>query len=196
MSVDAVTAIVSDHQRLERLFVRIESGEGDRRALVDEVVARFRAHSRAEETEVYPEIADLSTAEEVEIDHAEHEHQEAEHLLKKVHNLVESPHFEQALADFVRAVRHHVEEEEHEVLPALRQAVDAATLRRLGTQFEQARAKHLKAAGYGADAPADDGAELAEATREELYEMAKQADIPGRSAMRKDELAEALRDQQ
>jgi hypothetical protein len=40
-----------------------------------------------------------------------------------------------------------------------------------------------------------DSDELADATRAELYEKAKRADIPGRSSMTKDDLAEALRAQ-
>ena len=187
---DAVAAIKEDHRRMERLFERLRSGDGDRRALVEEVVARLTAHARAEETEVYPEIAMLDPHEEAEVDHAEHEHQEAEHLMKKVANLVDSPHFEQALTEFVEAVQHHVEEEEQQVLPALEKAVDAATLRQLGQAFERTRSRILRSAGFGTDG----GAEPDERTREELYEMAKQADIPGRSGMNKDQLAEALRE--
>ncbi|GLI01830.1 Rho termination factor N-terminal domain-containing protein [Phytohabitans aurantiacus] len=36
--------------------------------------------------------------------------------------------------------------------------------------------------------------DLEQATKTELYEMAKEAEIPGRSTMTKDELTEALRD--
>jgi hypothetical protein len=36
--------------------------------------------------------------------------------------------------------------------------------------------------------------DLQQATKTELYEMAKEAEIPGRSTMTKDELTEALRD--
>jgi len=196
MAADAVTVIKDDHRRLERLFARLQSGEGDRRALVEEVVARLTAHARAEETEVYPEIAMLTPEEEAEVGHAEHEHQEAEHLLTKVVNLIDSPHFERALTDFVEAVRHHVEEEENEVLPALEKAVDGATLEQLGEAFEGTRRTMLQAAGYrdATASPGDLATDLADATREELYEMARRADIPGRSGMNKEALAEALRE--
>lgn len=189
MSVDAVTAITEDHRRLDQLFERLMSGAGDRRALVGELVTRLTVHARAEESEIYPAIAMLNTQEEAEVEHAEQEHQEAEHLLKKVANLVDSPHFEQALTDLVESVRHHVEEEEQRVLPPLREMVDDTTLEELGKAFERVRTKLLRAAGHESVA----GDRLAEASREELYEMAKQADIPGRSGMTKDELADALR---
>jgi hypothetical protein len=37
-----------------------------------------------------------------------------------------------------------------------------------------------------------DGEDLLDLTKEELYERAKEADIPGRSKMNKEELAQAL----
>jgi hemerythrin superfamily protein len=49
--------IKNDHRVLEQLFAQLKSGEGDRRALLDEVEARLTAHARAEEGEVYPVIA-------------------------------------------------------------------------------------------------------------------------------------------
>jgi hemerythrin superfamily protein len=206
---DAVSLIMDDHRVLEGLFERLRSGADEatgtdpealagRRALVEEVAARLTAHARAEEREVYPALIKADPAEDDDVDHAYHEHHEAEHLLGKVTNLVESPHFGHALTDFIEAVRHHVAEEEAEVLPALANAVDAATLERLGAAFERVRKAELAEAGYEVDAvvggkPAPRDGDLADATRDELYEMAKQADVSGRSRMTKQELAEALR---
>jgi hypothetical protein len=198
MGTDAVTLIQDDHRLLDGLFQQLQAGEGDRRTLVDEAAARLAAHARAEEEEVYPAISRAAPAEEGEVEHAYDEHDEALHLLLKVVNLVGSPHFDQALGELVGAVRHHVEEEETEVLPALRNAVDGETLERLGAAFARVRTEALREAGIAetsaptGSGPADD---LEDATRADLYEMAKEADIPGRSSMKKEELAEALRDQ-
>jgi hemerythrin superfamily protein len=196
MSSDAVTLIKNDHRLLEGLFERLATSMGDRRPLVDEVIARLAAHARAEEWEVYPAIADIDPQEGAEVHPAFHEHAEAEHLLTKVRNLIESPHFDQALTEFIAAVQHHVREEETEVLPALEHAVDSAMLARLGAAFEQSRIRLLRDAGLAqdtgvADQPADD---LMGATRDALYDMAKNANIPGRSRMNKAELAQSLRD--
>jgi hemerythrin superfamily protein len=192
---DAVTLITNDHRLMEQLFERLKDDDGDRRALVTEIEARLRAHARAEETQVYPVIAN-STGEKEEVDHGTYEHFEAEHKLRKVRNLIDSAHFGQALEEFMAAVEHHVQEEESELLPALQKAVDKKTLNRLGVAFEQARSDALSAAGYqqapqAVDAGTDD---LADATREELYEKAKEADIPGRSQLNKEGLIEALRE--
>ncbi len=195
MASDAVSLIEQDHREMEALFERVLAGEGDRQAAVEEITARLTAHARAEEEEVYPAVTRAEPDEEAEVDHAYDEHHEAEHLLRKARNLVATDHFEEAFTAFVAAVKHHVEEEETEVLPALRKAVDAKTLVRLGTAFDRVRRELLGApvTAASAEETAEAGEPPADATRDELYEMAKQADIHGRSTMTKQELAEALR---
>jgi hemerythrin superfamily protein len=206
MAADAVTLITNDHRLLEGLFAQLAADQGDRHALVEEITARLSAHARAEEQQVYPAISQAAPDDDQKVDHAYHEHREAEHELTKVRNLIASPHFGDAVAAFIAAVKHHVEEEETEVLPRLRQIVDADELQRLGAAFAQARARELAKAGLAApndgdgdaetDAPVDDDpAHVDNATRDELYEMAKKADIAGRSSMNKEELAEALHKQ-
>ncbi|MEU4221345.1 hemerythrin domain-containing protein [Actinoplanes sp. NPDC026623] len=195
MAQDAVTLIKNDHRLMERLFARLKAGTGDRRELVTEIEARLSAHARAEEAEVYPVIA-KAAAEKDDVEHGADEHLEAEHKLRKVRNLIDSPHFDLAVEEFVAAVDHHVREEESELLPALRKATDEQTLERLGAAFERARLDELDTSGYGTAPAATGTGELAEATRDELYERAREADIPGRSRMNKDDLIEALREQE
>jgi hemerythrin superfamily protein len=203
MQSDAIKLIKDDHRMLERLFKQLQAGTGDRRTLVDEVTARLTAHSRAEEQEVYPAIREADPAEGAEVDHAYHEHWEAEHLLGKVRNLIGSPHFDEALTQFVSAVKHHVKEEESQVLPALKNAVDRETLLRLGDAFAKARRNELALVGFApptkanltTTGPSAESTDLDTATRDELYEMAKKADIPRRSTMTKDELSQALQEQ-
>jgi hemerythrin superfamily protein len=213
-AADAVSLIERDHRAMEELFNKVMSGDGDRVALLDEITVRLTAHARAEEQEVYPTIKQADPGEGDEVEHAYDEHHEAEHLLHSARNLTASPHFDEAFAAFVAAVKHHVEEEEQEVLPALRDAVDAATLRSLGAAFEKARealvaefaavpsgtAKTSRAArkptNAGRNAAAGrkrtSGKPAADATRDELYDLARKADIPGRSGMTKQQLADAL----
>jgi hemerythrin-like domain-containing protein len=203
MAADAITLITEDHRLLDGLLERLLQDDVDRLAVVEEITARLTAHARAEEREVYPSIMKADPNEADEVEHAYEEHVEAEHDLRKVRNLIGSPHFEEAAAAFVAAVRHHVEEEESEVLPALQNAVDTATLRRLGAAFAKERDQQLKSAGFtatrrprkGGDVDTAQDDRFADVTRDELYEMAKKADVAGRSSMTKDELADALRQQ-
>jgi hemerythrin-like domain-containing protein len=196
MASDAVTLIKNDHRLMEELFTQLKNGDEDRRSLVAEVEARLSAHARAEEAEVYP-IITKAAAEKSDVEHGTYEHLEAEHKLRKVRNLIDSPHFEQALDEFIAAVDHHIQEEESELLPALQKATDKKTLDRLGAAFERARLDELSTSGYEqAPEPAQpDTDNLADATRDELYEKAQAASIPGRSHMKKEDLIEALREQ-
>lgn len=202
---DVVALIKKDHRELEELFAKVTAGDGDRQRTLDEITARLEAHSRAEELEVYPVLSLADPGEEEEVEHAHHEHHEAEHRLRMARNLVVSPHFGEAFTAFVKAVKHHVEEEENEVLPALQKAVDADRLVELGAAFEKVRGELLaqpastinleaEAEAATGTAPAAATGDPADATRNELYERAKEADIPGRSAMTKQELADALRE--
>ncbi|HEU4425112.1 MAG TPA: hemerythrin domain-containing protein [Pilimelia sp.] len=210
MASDAVTLIMNDHRVMEALFERLKDRNSDRRALVTEVAARLSAHSWAEEEKVYPALLKADPGEEGEVYHGVEEHHEAADLLHKL--LVADPasqQFDTVLKQFVDAVQHHVEEEESEILPDLATKVDAARLEKLGEAFEQRRLEILrshgiddKAVGSGGPAMRMDqarpgrSADTEQMTRDELYEKAKEADIPGRSQMNKDELAKAVQNKQ
>ncbi|HLL65195.1 MAG TPA: hemerythrin domain-containing protein [Micromonosporaceae bacterium] len=184
MATDAISVIMNDHRRMERLFSELQSGEGDRIALLNEVAARLTAHSHAEEQRVYPAIAAADPAQADEVHHGTEEHHEAEKLLHQLQRMEPAgAEFEAKLNEFIDAVGHHIEEEESEILPALRKAVDQQTLEELGKSFENIRTQELKTAGVADDSEA----------RDDLYARAKGADIAGRGGMKKEQLAEALR---
>jgi hemerythrin superfamily protein len=198
MDMDAVTVIKNDHRLLEGLFDRLRSGQGDRQALLVEVAARLAAHSHAEEMKVYPALAQAEAGERAEVEHGAEEHHEAEQMLHRIMAMEPNdPEFESGLTQFVDAVLHHVQEEESELLPALQQAVDADKLEELGQSFEEIRAKELEIAGItvGASTLGAEESGADQTSRAELYEQAKEAGIPGRSNMTKEELAQALRDE-
>lgn len=196
MGSDAVTAIKNDHRRMEQLFERMRSEKSARAALLKECVARLSAHSWAEEERVYPALIKADPPEEGQVYHGVEEHHEAEELLHKLQQTdLSSAAFDSALEEFVAAVKHHVEEEETEILPALAESVDPARLRQLGDAFEERRLAVLAEhgiTGLGRDEPNGSQASGEELSRDELYERAKRAEVPGRSKMSKDELARAV----
>lgn len=209
MASDAVTVIMNDHRVLEKLFDQLLSGQGDRLALLDEVGARLEAHSRAEEDHVYPEILVEEPEESTTVYHGYEEHHEAAAMLYAIKQMEpDDPMLMTKLTEFVNAVRHHVEEEETEILPALAESAGQQRLAELGAEFEYRRVAELAKHGIEespAAGPTSGGGRSsrgggsrgsggqADMTRDELYERAKAADIPGRSSMSKDELARAVR---
>ncbi len=189
--MDVVTAIMNDHRLLEGLFKELGSDAEDRAVLVEEVSARLRAHSRAEERYVYPVLAKIRPREagtEVVGDggrvglvhHGVQEHRGAEEKLDALRAVTDGD-FPSALREFVDAVTHHVAEEESEILPAIKESMSVRKRDELGRRFESSRINELRRAGI------DDGL-----TKEDLYIKAQRAGIAGRSTMSRGELARAL----
>ncbi|MBC6463565.1 hemerythrin domain-containing protein, partial [Actinomadura sp. HBU206391] len=136
---DVVRLITQDHRQFEKLFDQIKVDRERRAELLDLVAASLAAHSRAEEEEVYPAVAE-EAGEREEAGHGTEEHHEAEELLAEVRRLpTDGPEFDAKFKEFVDAINHHVEEEETEILPALGKAVSTKRLEELGVAFAQRR---------------------------------------------------------
>lgn len=87
----------------------------------------------------------------------------------------------------VGELRHHVEEEEQELLPVLETKTSSEKRADLAARFAQAT-------GWTGKGSSDLGSADAQPTRPELYDKAKEQKVPGRSGMNKAELAEAVDD--
>jgi hemerythrin-like domain-containing protein len=185
VSDDVVALIVQDHRDMQRMFNRLRSGDGDRALLFEQMAAVLTAHSRAEEAEVYPEIAKAGDADEVK--HAREEHAEADEMLAALKEMPpDSAEFEAHLNKLIDAVNHHIDEEESTALPALR-SVDAGRLAELAEAFTVRRGAELRS---GPSPQQVGGSEL---TKRKLYAKAAELDILGRSTMTKEELHEAVK---
>lgn len=136
---DLIHAIVQDHRDLERLFAEIERrnhSDEYHKELVDHAIADLVRHSVAEEQFVYPVARDrLDDGDDV-VDHELAEHAEAERLMKELEPLDPAdPRFDEVLTELIRDVRHHVEDEERDLLPALKSHCTEAELRDLGRKL-------------------------------------------------------------
>ena len=181
MDNDVVDLIMNDHRELERIFDELMTQPDKRPNLVPVMITLLTAHSRAEESEVYPAAADAGGTKDVE--HSQKEHLEADQLAADVAQAdPDSPDFPEKLQKLIDAVKHHVEEEESTVLPGMRENLSADRLDELGRAFLSSRAEHL------GDLPED-------ITKAELEQQAANADVSGTSGMSKDELKSTLEDE-
>jgi Hemerythrin HHE cation binding domain len=176
---DVVELIKNDHREVERLFDLLKKQPATRGLNFPIVCALLIAHSRAEESEVYP-VAKQEAGETEEVAHSQDEHAEAEHMLEEMTAMdVESAEFEKALDELVEAVKHHVEEEESRVLPGMQQRLSTERRAELAKAFVTARTEHL-------------GDRPGQATREELQQAARNVGLTGTSSSSKEELKQEL----
>jgi hemerythrin-like domain-containing protein len=124
---DVVELLSADHREFDRIFTELEQLQGRsdpeslsrKRALVDDVTIGLVKHSVAEETQVYPRVERQVDKEEAE--HAKEEHAEAEETMKRLERLdPDDPEYDAAVAELIREIRHHVEEEEGRMFAELR----------------------------------------------------------------------------
>lgn len=167
MDAALLAQLEQEHRQVEQIFAKLEKAEeeSEQRPLVDQLEKALSTHMEVEETQVYPELAKLDGEMEQE---AETEHDLGRESIAKLRQLIGQPGFGAAVAMCQAGISHHVEEEENEVFPKLR--------------------KELKLGG------SNRSRSDADATKDELYEQAKQAGIEGRSSMTKDELEKALQE--
>jgi hemerythrin superfamily protein len=141
---DLVSVIMKDHRQVERIFAELETGSGSpehRRALADHMTAELVRHSVAEEMYMYPAARkSLPDGDQV-ADHEIAEHAEVERTLKDLEGVdATDPRFDQLVGKVVTDIRHHVADEEQNLLPRLQQACSVDELRRLGELVVKAKA--------------------------------------------------------
>lgn len=184
---DVVNLLKKDHRLVEQLFQRYTTEMSS--GIAEQICAELTVHLAVEEEIVYPVLRrDVEQGSGLEQE-AEKEHQEAKDLIAQIER-VKFEGVGELMKQLRESVQHHVSEEENEVLPKMQAEIAADRLEELGAKVEQAKQRR-QTAGRTSTASVE-GGELAEMTRDELYDMAKEKDISGRSDMNKDQLIEAL----
>ena len=140
-----ITLIKDDHAKLESVFKKLENAEpSELRGLLEQVQELLIPHSKAEEQVVYPAIKSVVPDEGEDVDDGLAEHQHVEATLEKLlASDPEEPGVDGLVAAMIGEVRHHVEEEEQEILPAFSEAADNQQLGELGEQFTAAKERAL-----------------------------------------------------
>ena len=181
---DPTTMLEQDHRKVEELFAQYRSSQDP--TLAEQICTELQVHTTIEEDVIYPVVKkDVPDGRKLE-EEAEKEHEEVEGLIKKVQQAgYDDPSVPGLIRKIEEGVSHHVEEEETEMFPKLREALEDDGLTQLGDKLAQAKEKELAKAARGSTVEG-------ELTKEELYQKAKEQDIEGRSKMNKEELQEAV----
>lgn len=138
--MNVIDLLERDHGEVNELFRRFQIADKPETKddIAKQIVHELSVHAAVEEQFVYPLVRlqlDGETA-----DHAIEEHAEVKDLLTEVekHDAGSTEH-ETAVTKIIDSVRHHVDEEEGDMLTRLRETTDESTLERVGTIVESAK---------------------------------------------------------
>ena len=131
---DAIVLLKNDHKTVEKLFKQFEKlGDGakkTKRKLVDQILDELALHATIEEKHFYPEIRrKVDDVDDIVLEGYE-EHHVFELTMAELRELdVEAENFDAKVTVLIEMVRHHVEEEEQEMFPKVREAMGRTELR-------------------------------------------------------------------
>jgi hemerythrin superfamily protein len=182
--MDALSLLTADHNRVRGLFARFQEAEEQEDTaqmleLAGKIIVELEVHTTIEEEIFYPEIKAADEEIKDTVDEGIEEHHVAKILISEVKALTpEDDAWAAKMKVLIESVEHHAGEEEEEMFPMVRKAFDKAALEDMGVRMEARKAQ------LGAPTAAD----KEHLTTEELKELAKEQEIPGRSSMDREEL--------
>ncbi|MGW2939377.1 hemerythrin domain-containing protein [Streptomyces sp. NPDC001156] len=140
---NVIEELMADHREVEEIFGRIQSmtGEGQElRDLVDEVTIELVRHSVAEEQYLYPAVREHVEGGDRIADKELRDHSRIEKLLKQLEKTnADDAEMSPLLQQLMEEVAAHVEDEENNLFPMLRQACSSEMLGDLGEKVRRAK---------------------------------------------------------
>jgi len=126
---DAIELLTEDHRKVDELFEEYESAkeeasDGDKEELVAEICLELTVHASVEEEVFYPAAREALDEEELHLlDEAEVEHEHIKMLVEELKTMTAGePLYDAKVKVLSEYVKHHVEEEEGEIFPTVRDA--------------------------------------------------------------------------
>ena len=142
--MNALTLLKQDHQNVEALFRRFEqAGEDDhqeKQRVASKVIEQLSTHAAVEELVLYPAVRRELPEETPLVLEALEEHHLVKLSLAELDRLrPQDERFTAKMTVLIESVRHHVEEEEEELFPKIREALSVQQLEELGEAMEKAK---------------------------------------------------------
>src|SRR4051812_48280590 len=146
MSTDAIVMLKDDHKEILRTFRDFENAGDDalktKGKLVDRMIELLTVHTYIENEVMYPRVRELVPELEDDVLESYEEHHVADVLVMELSAMKpDDERFTAKATVLIESVRHHIEEEEQEWFPQVRDALGRKTLQQLGAEMAQARTK-------------------------------------------------------
>ena len=145
MSSDAIVILKDDHKEVRALFREFEKStttKARKGAIVKKVIELLTVHTYIENEVMYPEVRRLLPDLEDDVLESYEEHHVADVLVMELATLKPGDErFEAKTTVLIENVRHHMDEEEQDWFPKVREGLGRNQLQDLGAQLLEAKRK-------------------------------------------------------
>lgn len=145
--MDAIQMLRKDHRDVKSLLMQFQAAEGDaeKKRIVDRTLDALEAHAAIEEEIFYPALRQ-DGADRAMMNEADEEHRLAKLLIEQLRGMTpKDEYYDARFTVLAENVKHHIDEEESEMLPKAAEA-GAIVMRRLGEQMAEKR-REIEATG-------------------------------------------------
>jgi iron-sulfur cluster repair protein YtfE (RIC family) len=144
MSIDAIVILKDEHKEIRRAFREYErttdTESAQRGEVADRIIELLTAHTYIENEVMYPRVRALVPALERDILESYEEHHVADLLVSEIDGMEPyEERFDAKMSVLIENVQHHMEEEEREWFPQVREALGRNALQEIGRDLLQAR---------------------------------------------------------
>jgi iron-sulfur cluster repair protein YtfE (RIC family) len=119
--MDVLQHLEDEHRKVEQMIAKLESTQNvnERRKILADLGDSLATHMAVEEERVYPIVEEALGPDKA--GEAQKEHDTSRDDMAAMTDRIESDGFSAALAKFKEGIGHHVQEEEQEIFPQLRE---------------------------------------------------------------------------
>jgi len=141
--MNAIDLLKNDHDKVSLLFQKVKATEeDDHQELFEQIKEELEIHTHIEETIFYPKMLEEEELKDLVLEGIE-EHHQVKIFLREIASLTDdSEKFEPKLKVLIEDVTHHVQEEEGEMFPKIREIFDEKELEELGDELKAEKQKY------------------------------------------------------
>jgi len=146
LSTDAIVLLKDDHKEMRKLFKQFQSAGEDatehKGRIVNNIIEALTVHTYIENEVMYPEVRKLLPDLEDDVLESYEEHHVADVLCAELHAMKpDDERFDAKTTVLIENVTHHVEEEEQDWFPQVREGLSRKQLQDIGARMIELRGK-------------------------------------------------------
>ena len=142
--MNALDMLIKDHRQVADWFKQAEQTEDEKKKqrLFEQISTALGMHMHIEETALYPALEQHEELQDISREAVE-EHRQVKTLIREINNLSDdSEKFDAKFKVMQENIEHHVEEEEKEMFPQMRETLTTEELEEIGQALMTARTEY------------------------------------------------------